>query len=234
MTLNTIFEKDTVGPPLQASKWLKVPVLLDESEMEALITALSPFWMIQTSGLINEGEEMIDSDAFLSLYQAYTHALKQGEILHNPLIRAYFSSIWTQSLDVAYKVKMRPTQNLVKIELPSIQLQSHKFAYSSLDKKFRSMVLGADCIDWGIQFSFPTLFQNEKHEILTLKELNHFPNAQFFKSLQSWIRTHTVPTSILVEGIVTHVPIRLGIKCLSWINCHPQLKSKKMTIVNSL
>jgi hypothetical protein len=222
--------RPVVGPSLQASKWQKCPVLLDVNEMGELFKALGSFWIIQISGLIPTGQEIIGQEAFLEVYSHYIDSLKRGENTTDSRLRPYFSSVLTTNLESLYTVTINETHGLVKVHQPVIQLQGHRFDYSFADGKFRSMVLGYDSILWGLQFSYPHLYQNDQLEVFTVREGAQFPNTALFKQLQKWMRMHTIATPIEVEGKRVNVPIRLGKQCLSWINSHPQLKAKGLHI----
>lgn len=222
--------RSTPNLTFQASKWQKCPVLLDVDEMKGLFDHLQDFEIVLISGVIPIGTEIISQTEFLEVYEIYIEALKGGIISSDPRIRPFFSSVLTNDLNALYAVKMNEKSALVKIQKPVIQLQSHKFDYSSADGTFRSMVMGSDCINWGLQFSYPHLFQDENLQVFTVKEGEQFPNTSLFKKLQGWMRRHTIPTPIEVGGKKINVPIRLGKHCLSWINRHPQLKQKGLKI----
>ena len=93
------------------------------------------------------------------------------------------------------------------------------------------MTFGINSIQWGIQFSFPYLFQNVNMEVIKVREGALFPNASLFKQIQKWMRYHTSPTTFEVEGKEINVPIRLGNKCKTWINFHPQLAAKGLRVI---
>jgi hypothetical protein len=228
---STITYKNVLEPSFQASMWQTCRLLIEAKEMEDLFQALGSFWIVQISGLVPIGEEIIQKEKFLSLYSNYIAALKQGEILLDSRLRNYFSSVLTVDLESLYAVKVNEQQSMVKIRKPVVQLQNHRFDYSSADGQFRSMVLGQDSIHWGLQFSYPHFYQDEKLEVFTVKEDAQFPNTTLFKNIQKWVRSNTIATPIEVEGKKVNVPIRLGKQCMSWINSHPQLKSKGLKIV---
>lgn len=220
-----------VGYSLQASKWQKCPLLIDVSEMKDLLVSLGDFKIVQISGLINIGEEIVDQDLFLEVYSLYIEALKRGESPTDTRLRPYFSSVLTTVLEDLYSVLINQKQCLIKIQRPVIQLQAHRFDYSFADGKFRSMVLGYDSIQWGIQFSYPHLYQDEQLQVFTVRDEPSFPNTALFKRLQQWVRSQTIATPFEIEGKRVNVPIRLGKKCLSWINTHPQLQTKGLRVV---
>lgn len=223
--------RTSVGATLQASKWQQSPVLVDASEMKELIEFLGQFWIVQISGVIPLGQEIIPPETFLEVYSDYIEGLKQGTFSKDPRLRSCFSSIWTTTLETLYAVPINQEQCLVKIFEPVIQLQPHRFDYSAADGKFRSMVLGMDSIHWGLQFSYPHLYQDERLQVHTVREGSQFPNTALFKKLQQWVRAHTIATPIEVEGRRVNVPIRLGKKCMSWINHHPQLCLKGLRVI---
>jgi hypothetical protein len=212
--------------PLQASKWLQIPLLLDSDEMKDLFDAMGDFWIALATGVTKEGEGFISKEEFLDCYQAYVNALKSGQMPTDPRIRPYFSSVLTCTLDALYTVSVGQQQQLLKVDKPVIQLQLHRFDYSQADGKFRSMVFGQNSIFWGVQFSYPQLYQDEKFQVKQVRETEEFPNTALFKRLQKWMRAHTVATPFIVENKLINVPIRLGKKCFAWINHHPQLKPK--------
>lgn len=222
--------RPSVSYTLQASKWQKIPLLIDVGEMNALLTALGQFWIVQTSGLIAIEEEIISQESFLDIYQHYIFALKRKEEFQDSRIRPCFSSIWTTSLDALYAVKVNEKQCLVKVRQPVVQLQAHRFDYTFADGSFRSMVMGQDSISWGIQFSYPHLYQDENLQVAAVRESPQFPNTVLFKKIQQWVRSHTIATPFEVEGKKVNVPIRLGKECLQWINDHPQLQAKGLRV----
>lgn len=199
--------------------------------MKNLLHDLGEFWIIQTSGVIPIGEEILSKNAFLEVYSLYVDALKQGKNPENSKFRSYFSAIWTTFIEAVYTVKINEKQCLVKLKEPAVQLQHHRFDYSFADHTFRSMGLGSQCIPWGIQFSFPHLYQDEQLQVWTVKEGERFPNAALFKKIQQWSRKETIATPIEVEGKKINVPIRIGKSCLSWIHHHPYLKSKGLHVI---
>lgn len=222
--------KDKAGLALQASKWLKLPVLVDENEMAALLAALGEYWMFTIGGVIPQGSGCLSQQEFLHAYQEYVQLLKKGKKPEDRAFKRIFSSVFTCSLDALYTVPLPNQQQLIKIDKPVVQLQMHRFDYSSIDGKFRSMVLGPDSISWGIQFSYPQLYQDEQMQIKQVKDEKEFPNTSLFRRLQQWVRHHTIATPFLVDHQLTNVPIRLGKQCLAWINHHPQLAAKGLQV----
>jgi len=222
--------KSAVGPVLQASKWIKLPVLIDAMEMEELLATLGTFSIVQVSGLIPCGKEIIPRNDFLKVYEHYIAALKNGENPSDPLIRPYFSSIFTTYPEALYSINVQDGKNLIKVLRPVVQLQAHRCDFSEADNTFRSMVIGMDSISWGIQFSYPHLYQDENLQVMTVRENEQFPNTALFKRMQHWVRHHTIATPFEVAGKRICVPVRLGKNCLSWINNHSHLRRKNIKV----
>jgi len=233
MQMNVNFDipvYDKIEAPMQASKWLKLPVLLDSHEMEALFKYLGEFFIVQTSGIMPLGKELISKEEFLDCYFKYVMSLKNGEIPKDPRINTYFTAVFSISPHALYKVRIDSARQMVQVKLPILQLQNHRFICGT-DKKFHSMIFGPQSISWGIQFSYPQLYQNKEMQALKVGEGADFPNTQLFKALQRWIRENTRPTPFIIDNDrLVNVPIRLGKSCFEWINDHCQLATANLKV----
>lgn len=218
-------------PPMQATKWLTSQVLLDADEMQELFNALGDFYIFQTSGVCKTDEGSISRNEFIAAYRDCISMLQKGLQPNEGPYRKLFSSVLTVSLDTLYAIPLADNQHLIRISKPVIQMQIHHMDYSQADSKFRSMVFGSDSIWWGIQFSYPQLYQNQQtHQAEQVVISTTFPNTQLYRDLQYWIRHHTIPTPMILNQQTVNLPMRLGKNCLSWINCHPQLIKKGLQV----
>lgn len=218
-------------PPFQASKWLQVQVLLDLDELGALFDHLGAFFMYRLGGVLELDDGLISRDSFLSIAADYLHSLKQGKVLPRQKTLSTFTAAMTTDPSALYAVKVAGNKQIIRLRRPVVQMQEHVFDFSLEDKKFRSMVLGRESVTFGWQFSYPQLFTDPNQGALchTLKD-EGFPNTALFRSLQRWVRRETVPVPFIVEGQVANVSFRLGKKCFSWINGHPQFSRKGLQI----
>lgn len=216
------------------SKALKFPVLLDEVEMQNLFAYLEAqigqFFIFPVDRPYSKEEEEIPKELFLKRYSSYVSLLRSGE-LPSAEFRSYFSPILTLSSDILYVILCPNGMRLIKAIRPVIQLQPNFLQYSEEDGEFRSMVFGKETIHWGIQFSYPQLFQDpHTQEIFPVRDQEGFPNTVLFKALQKWIRDHTRATPFLIGEKKMNVSVRLGKQCFSWINLHPQLVAKGILV----
>ena len=122
-------------------------------------------------------------------------------------------------------------ETLLRIRGPVVQLRPHRFSYSAVDGKFRSMVMGTQTISWGVQFSYPQFCQLPDASVHQVND--SFPNTAVFKQLQRWVRHNTIPTPLKVDGTRTNVPIRLGKNCIPWIHRHPHLIQQNIIVETS-
>jgi hypothetical protein len=216
---------------MRASKWLKHQVLLDEEEMRDLFRALEPFEIFVVSEPVSEEKMQIGHQEFLAKYAEYVGALKKGELPDEAPFRKYFSSVFTTSSDALYAMEVGKEKFLLKTIKPIIQLQGHHFFVSEIDGKFHPLVFGKESITWGIQFSYPQLYQDPTtQDFSQVKESEEFPNTALYKRLAKWLRAETVPTPFLFQGKRSNEPIRLGKKCFSWIGKHAGLNEKGVSV----
>lgn len=230
MTLLRISTPKVEGA-LQVSKQLKFQVLLDDSEMNALLRDLAPVHICVVSEPTALDRALIPTEEFLEKYGSYVAGIKEGNLIDEKPLRRYFSSAWTTDLDTVYAMAVSSDKYLIKPIKPLIQLQGHHFFYSDLDKQFHPMVLSQESVTWGIQFSYPQLSQDPKtSDIIKVGKGEDFPNTALFAALTKWLREHTLPTPFVVDEKRTNAPIRLGKQCLNWIGKHPQLTQKGIEV----
>ena len=216
---------------LRVSKWLKHQILIDVEEMEDLIVQLNDFLIFVVSEPVTKKNGLIAKEVFLEKWSLYIEDLKKGIIPSEQPLRRFFSSIFTTTADILYSMEVGTEKVLIKPLNPVIQLQLHHFFYSSLDGKFYPMVLSKDSITWGIQFSYPQIYQHpQRHDFSKIIDSPEFPNTALFTRLAKWIRSHTVPTPFLIDDKKNNVSIRLGKNCFSWINQHPQLSRNGLKV----
>lgn len=218
-------------PPMQASKWVYRSLLIDEEEMVELLKIISPLEIFIVSRILGPQEGKVWEADFLNLYAQYIRLLKKGELPLPATFRDYFSAAFSWDLKSFYQFKIDEKRYLLKPILPVVQLQAHRFYYSVKEGTLRSMIYGQDTIEWGITFGLPQLFQDPKLGIIPVKEGEKFPNAMLFRKLKEWMIEHTLPTPfILPNQKRMNASFRLGKRCFSWINNHPQLAKAGLVI----
>lgn len=216
--------------PFLASKYLHIQVLVDEEELTALFQSLSPFQIFSTLGLMEAGKNIIAKDAFLSLYKNYIELLKAGKEMDETPFRFTFTALLTSTEDAIQRVTSSDKREMIRPKLPCIQVQPHRFIFSSSEHKFYPMVFGKDAISWGLQFSYPQLFQDPVSRDVKNSLEESFPNALLFRQIQLWIRKETLPSCFIFNDKETYVPIRIGKKCFSWINNTYELKKQNLRV----
>jgi len=207
----------------QGSKWLKVPVLCDAEELEALFD--DSFFIVPLTGLFDG--KVVDAKRFLNVYAGWIEQLKQGMAPSDSQLREILACGWTETLDSMWLQEVPGKGFLAKISRPIVQVQAHYFSYSRIDRVFRSMSMGEGSIFWGLQFSFPQVFQDPK--TMAIQSTGKHP---LFEKLRLWSRTYTRATPFLVDGEKTNVPIRIGKGCFPWIGRHPQLVAQGIRVAN--
>lgn len=216
---------------LRVSKWLKYQVLLSSEEMRELCSALDPFSIYSVSGVVKASDALIPQNTFLEKYDSYVQTLQRQQFPVETDLKRFFSSIFTLSPEVLYAMKVGEDKYLIKAIKPVIQLQAHHFFVSAVDGKFHPMVLSDESITWGIQFSYPQIFQDPKtHAFSKVGQTAEFPNSVLFLRLAKWLRYNTQPTPFIYQNKRVNVPMRIGKKCLSWINDHPGFAERNLKV----
>jgi len=214
-------------PPYQAGKWLEIRLLIDIDEMQSLIQAIRPIFIFRIGKIVDSEMGIVSVEDFLASYKKYIEYLRNSQIPD----KEPFTLAFTKDSNDLYALPVGKEKYVIKIARPAIQVLPHSFRYSSADRKIRSMSLGTDAITWGIQISFPQLFENPASgEIEKTLHNDEHPNGFCFRNLQKWIRIHTCTTRFKVDEEVITTSIRLGKQCYSWIHRHPQLKSIKIAV----
>lgn len=217
---------------LRVSKALKHPVLLSSEEMRSLFDELGNFSIYDVSGVVSKETAEISHEEFLTTYNRYIESLKSGQSPSVRDIRRAFSAVFTADDAVLYAMEVGKEKYLVKPIKPVIQLQMHFFMYSLVDHKFHTMNAGQNSVSWGIQFSYPQIYQDPKqHTYSKIDESSTFPNTSLYRALSKWVRYNTTPTKCEVEGKVTNQPFRIGKKCHEWISFHPDLNREGIKVL---
>ncbi|MCB1136100.1 MAG: hypothetical protein KDK78_07525 [Chlamydiia bacterium] len=218
--------------PYQASKWLAVQVLLSADEMCSLVETLGPgLEIFSGSEMTPRGSAAEPTTRFLDSYREYVSALAAGEVPVESTHRAMFSTMWTLDPACLYVLPIDGQRQLIKPRRPVVQLQPHSIGYSSVDGRLRPMVAGPDSITWGVQFSFPQIYQDSKYQVYKVDDPELFPNVKLFKSIQRWLRHASQPTAFEVQGQRICVPMRIGKGCVEWMHQHPQLQAKGIRVI---
>ncbi|PIS01090.1 MAG: hypothetical protein COT84_04225 [Chlamydiae bacterium CG10_big_fil_rev_8_21_14_0_10_35_9] len=213
----------------KASKWLHYPILCDPSELEQLFALWERFSIYSIGKVHSKNIQEISRKDFLSSFTKSIENLKKNTVSTKDLM---LPAVITEDKDCLYQYSPKENYYILKVERPVIQCQLHKFRFSHLDGSIRSMVFSNDSVFWGIQFSFPTLFQDPfTNQIVKVDET--FSNAHFVPLLRKWMRQHTFPVHFLYEDKILNSGMRLGKKCFSWINNHPELQAINLSVQNN-
>lgn len=200
----------------QASKWLKLQVLCDGLELTDLLHTLAGVHLYPLTGIVDG--QSLSKERFIAEYASWIEGLKQGRVPEETALKRILACAWTFDPSALWLQEIKGKGYLVKIRKPLVQVQAHYFAYSPIDGVFRPMSMGPSSIFWGLQFSFPQIYQNGAS--MAFSETGRDP---LFEAIRLWARHATRPTPFWVQEKKVNSPIRLGNHCFSWINRHPQL-----------
>lgn len=220
-------EGDPKQPPLQVSKWLRIQMLLSVDELKALFDTLqaeAPFTLHRVGAVVPRAELAVPVESYLSQYAEYIDLLQKGASIDHKVWNRDFAVALTADPDAVFFVPVGDDRAVVRTCRPVVQLQHHTFQRSADDGQFRSTVLGADTISWGVELAYPQVVMDPSTRQLTQWNGDErTPNGELFRVAQRWQRRATMPTPFVVDDAVVSVPIRIGKGSLEWVNRHPEL-----------
>ena len=144
----------------QGSKYLKYQVLCDAAELKNLFARLESFSIYPLTAL-GPGAPM-DRGHFIAVYGTWIEMLKVGRVPTDAELKSRLACVLTSVWGSRWKREMPGGRYIVKMGRPVVHVQAHFFSYSTLDAVFRPMTMGSNSIFWGLQFSFPQIYQEPK------------------------------------------------------------------------
>lgn len=199
--------------PYEASKWLKIPALLDSANLKEILGLAS---LYPLSGFTDSLKPVSE----FSAYDDYIEAWKKGEEAR--LKDAAYG--FTLEPDALYALQT-PKGYMIKPAHPAVQITSHYMNFS--DGEVKSNVFGSDTLSWGVQFAFPQLHLTEEGEVGKHLDAVNFP---LFKKIQAYLREKTVPAKFVLNGVSHQSSIRISKPNLEWVNVHPWLKKRGLEV----
>lgn len=189
---------------MNASRYVHIQLLVTADEMEDLFKDLTPFELYNVSQVTENPR--VEKKAFLKAYRTYFEAYQRGEV---EIDRPLFSLALSRDESAIQFKEMVDGRLLARIIKPVIQMRAH--SYTVAGGKLHTMTFGKDAVSWGIQLSFPHLYEDiaTKEVVDTLK--SGTPNIDLFKTLRQWVRNRTKPATLDIEGEAKKTPLRKGV-----------------------
>lgn len=204
------------------SKWISLDALIDENEMQDFLLHLNPLLLLTSQNLSEKNPFKLESDHFLQIYKSYISCLKKSEMPEYRDFKKYFYLFLSSNTNDIYIRKIGEKKEALTINSPLVEVKPICLTISSVDQSIRVMPLNPNGILWGFRFSFPQIIQKGGGHDIEQIDFQKHPNGQLFKRLRTWMRENTKPTPFIINEKKVNLPIRLGKKCFSWINYHPQ------------
>lgn len=224
--------KPTEAPTFFASKWQHIDLLVEASDFEELFQSTSePIFLFSTMGLQPKDKNCISHSDFLSAWERYTSLLKEGEKVVDAEFRFFFTLALSYCQEAVRVLDFPDGRETVVPYAPIVQMQMHRMSYSVQDGKFHSQAFGPESISWGVRLSYPQLYQDPiKRSVENGFDEAVFVNARLFSRIRSWVRRVSLPVHFTVNGAKIMAPCRLGRDSFRWIDKHPDLVRKQLTV----
>ncbi len=226
------------APKFLAAKFQKLQFLIDGEEMASFLSFCAPLRLFANMGPGPKNQSERYSEEIVAACGRYCAALADRALPEERHWRAASTLLLTRDDESVAFVDVFPDsagneRELVQPLLPSVQMQPHSFTISH-DDKILPLVFGPAAVSWGVQLSYPQIFQDPStratHNGLDPKQ---FVNASLFSAMRNWMREHTVPVVFLKGEKRITSTIRLGKRSLSWAHNHPTLSHFGLQIARS-
>jgi hypothetical protein len=220
------------APPYLASKWLHFDFLVETAELRTFFTSIDkPLLLFSTMGVQQKGGNCFTQDSFLTCYEEYLKALRSSQKNDDRAFRFFFTACLTLDEACVRALDLADNKEMIIPYLPCVQMQMHRFIYSSLDHSFKTQSFGQNSISWGVRLSYPVLFQHpETRTVEKALDQTKFCNGALLPHIRAFLRNMTVATPFIIENKRVNMSSRLGKQCFSWINQHPDLVLKNLTV----
>ncbi len=195
---------------MHCSKWLRHAVLFTLEEWNDFSSAIgNPMFVVTT--VVDKSSWQVSASEFKDKYLSYLEHVKQEASLPSPAMRRFFTLMISPSIDDFYAVEVGGGRFIIKPRLPVIQMQMYHAFISDLDRQIHPMVLHPQSFSFGLQFSYPQIYEDPvSHTFSKVLLDSQFPSSDVFKKMVQWFRANTKPVSILLDGKTLHAPFRQG------------------------
>ncbi len=177
---------------LEASKWMRYPVLMSEAKLKELLDHLDSF-TINISKVLSSKE-----DGRRAFEEAYGRYLQTGV-----LDRASLSVALTKNKEHIHIQEVGQNKWIARPIYPVVQVALFTFSISQ-EGKVLPHALGKNAVPFGIEFSYPAIYRDPKTEKIENAML--FESAILWKECSRFLRDG-FDLLTLNSGIKTHFRI---------------------------
>lgn len=218
-----LLSADQHSPQASFSKWISIDVLIDSDELKDLFTHCANPILLSMQNLSEDHPFHLDQSSLLQKYDSYISDLKKGMIPQLKEIRTYFYFFLTAHMNDIFMKELSKGKKKLFYNTPLVEFKPICLNLSKVDHTLRVMPLSPSGVLWGLKISFPGMVQKYQSPLIESIDFKQEPNGILFSKIRKWIRDNTRATPFLIGSKKVNLPIRLGKKCLNWINHHPQL-----------
>lgn len=215
----------------RVSKWMNFQLLLNESELLELFKEIEVQHLLCLSHVGIYEDLYLSKQNYLNLYAKYLELLQKDTILESREIIKKLNVAIAYDFQDFYKIPLPDDKILIKMKSPSIQIKPFHFVYNHELEKFLPNVCSSSTIYFGLEISFPQIFQDPKTFVIKhIFKDQKLKSAQQFKKIRSFVRDHTQPARFQIKDNVKVATFRIGKKCINFAKSCPALKKEGLLI----
>lgn len=216
---------------IRYAKWLQTPLLCSLEELDLLLHSLGSIFLVPAGGLLEREALFVSPEDLRSTYQQYLAWIVSSAALPSAEMRRHLTLMMSVSLDSFSAAEIKTGRFMIKPVQPVVMIQPYHFFMSSLDQKIHSMVMSQESISWGLQFSYPQMYEDPKNHLFgKISEAPEFPNTALYKKVVQWVRSFAMPAPVHYMGQKTHASFRIGKQAFALAQAHKGLQKRGIEV----
>jgi hypothetical protein len=185
--------------------------------------------LFRVASVVAKGKEEMEISEFLSIMTKFITEIESRSDIDIDPYRIPFSCALSPTISDFSVMHLPGERVLVKPREPVIQLRPLSLSMSP-EGALQTKSWGKDNIFWGIQLSYPQIFQDPQTKEIVQALADH-PNGKLFKEILKWFRLHTKPVSLAKRGKSLAFSLKVGAKSVYLLAKHEQIKKSIIEFV---
>ncbi len=184
--------------------------------MKRFLDSLGSCLIVSPVQILTLETYQLSQESFLERYGRYLDWIGSDPGFPSSKVRNDCTLMISSGPDSFYSVPVAGGFFL-KPGLPVVSVRTYHCFISSLDGSLRSMAMNVDSFTFGLEFSYPQIYEDPRTGEFRKTLLDSdSPNTALYKKMTSALRRQTKPLLIEINGNKVAAPFRVGIDSSDW------------------